>query len=258
MGKASPTLDSLDLIIGARGDHEVAEHSLRIFSEVLPGDYHSAVYCDGDTLATDVYHTGAGWSGPASPMATFLQKSHLNHPFACHFLPVREPACYRRSEMVANQDWSRSEFYNELDRPMGIRDMVAIYQVTRNGDIIVLTCGRPNAFRQKDLDSVRPFHRILTAMLQARRRPGPMALSHSSGARSLSRREMAVMHWVREGKRNAEISVILGISTHTVRKHLENAFAKLGVETRTAAALLFSEDSRNFEAFRKEKVAFAA
>jgi len=51
------------------------------------------------------------------------------------------------------------------------------------------------------------------------------------------------MGWVREGKRNSEISVILGLSTHTVRKHLENAFWKLGVETRTAAALMFSAGS---------------
>ena len=52
---------------------------------------------------------------------------------------------------------------------------------------------------------------------------------------------MEVMLWVREGKRNGEISAILGLSTHTVRKHLENAFEKLGVENRTAAVLMFSE-----------------
>ena len=34
---------------------------------------------------------------------------------------------------------------------------------------------------------------------------------------------------------NAEIGCVLGISPETVRKHLENAYAKLGVHTRTAA-----------------------
>jgi len=60
-------------------------------------------------------------------------------------------------------------------------------------------------------------------------------------ASRLSRRESEVMCWVREGKRNGEIAVILGISSHTVRKHLENTFSKLGVETRTAAAKVFVE-----------------
>jgi len=241
MGTSLSILGSLDFIIGARDDREVAEHSLRIFAEVVPGDYYSAVYCAGDTLASDVYHPEAGWFGTGSPMAKFIQKNHVNHPFARDFLPARQPSCYRRSEMVTNQNWHRSDFYNELDRPLGIKDMVAIYQVTRKGDIIVLTCGRASAFRQKDLDSVRPFNRILSAVIQSRRTPRAIAHSALTGDRALSRREMEVMHWVREGKRNGEISAILGLSTHTVRKHLENAFSKLGVETRTAAALLFSE-----------------
>ena len=37
---------------------------------------------------------------------------------------------------------------------------------------------------------------------------------------------------------NAEIAERLWVSPATVRKHLENVFAKLGVHTRTAAAAL--------------------
>jgi DNA-binding CsgD family transcriptional regulator len=48
-------------------------------------------------------------------------------------------------------------------------------------------------------------------------------------------REGEILHWMREGKRNGEIATILGLSTRTVGKHLENIFQKLGVETRTAA-----------------------
>lgn len=51
----------------------------------------------------------------------------------------------------------------------------------------------------------------------------------------LTRREQQVVLLVAEGLTNAEIAQQLWISPGTVRRHLENVFAKLGVHTRTAA-----------------------
>ncbi len=56
------------------------------------------------------------------------------------------------------------------------------------------------------------------------------------GAFGLTPREAEVLRWVAAGKTNREIGLILGLSPRTVTKHLEHVFAKLGVETRTAAA----------------------
>jgi len=50
-------------------------------------------------------------------------------------------------------------------------------------------------------------------------------------------REQEILHWVREGKRDPEIAIILGISPRTVHHHMANIYRKLGVETRTAAAM---------------------
>ena len=55
---------------------------------------------------------------------------------------------------------------------------------------------------------------------------------------ALTRREGEVLLWVSYGKPNRVISEILGISPRTVNKHLEQVFAKLGVETRAAAAAI--------------------
>ena len=55
-------------------------------------------------------------------------------------------------------------------------------------------------------------------------------------ARGLTAREVEVLHWMAEGKRDGEIALILGIGVRTVHRHAANLFAKLGVETRTAAA----------------------
>jgi len=52
----------------------------------------------------------------------------------------------------------------------------------------------------------------------------------------LTAREAEVLYWVVKGKINRDIADILGASPATVKKHLERVYAKLGVETRTAAA----------------------
>ena len=55
----------------------------------------------------------------------------------------------------------------------------------------------------------------------------------------LTPREREVLSWVARGKTNAEIACLLWLSPSTVRKHLENVYAKLGVGTRTAAVASF-------------------
>jgi DNA-binding response OmpR family regulator/DNA-binding CsgD family transcriptional regulator len=54
----------------------------------------------------------------------------------------------------------------------------------------------------------------------------------------LTAREAEVLYWVAKGKINRDIGDILGASPATVKKHLERIHAKLGVETRTAAAAM--------------------
>jgi DNA-binding NarL/FixJ family response regulator len=53
----------------------------------------------------------------------------------------------------------------------------------------------------------------------------------------LTPRVAEVLLWVAQGKTNADIATILGISESTVKKHLLEIFEKLGVETRSAATL---------------------
>jgi DNA-binding CsgD family transcriptional regulator len=55
--------------------------------------------------------------------------------------------------------------------------------------------------------------------------------------RALTVRQREVYFWMTQGKSNEEISIILGISAHTVKNHLDQIFQKLGVSNRLAAAL---------------------
>lgn len=51
----------------------------------------------------------------------------------------------------------------------------------------------------------------------------------------LTARECEVFSWLRAGKSDAEISVILGCAVRTVEKHVANLYQKLGVKNRVAA-----------------------
>jgi len=54
----------------------------------------------------------------------------------------------------------------------------------------------------------------------------------------LTPREAEVLMWVARGKSNRDIAEILKLSPRTVNKHLEQVYAKLGVENRASAAAL--------------------
>jgi DNA-binding response OmpR family regulator/DNA-binding CsgD family transcriptional regulator len=60
----------------------------------------------------------------------------------------------------------------------------------------------------------------------------------------LTTREGEVLSWLSKGKTNRDIAQILGLSPRTVDKHLEQIYAKLGVENRTAAAAVATSASR--------------
>jgi len=51
-------------------------------------------------------------------------------------------------------------------------------------------------------------------------------------------REAEVLMWLTRGKSNRDIGEILGLSPRTVNKHLEQIYAKLGIENRSSAVAL--------------------
>ena len=61
--------------------------------------------------------------------------------------------------------------------------------------------------------------------------PPPDALAR------LTPREREVLRWVAAGKADRDIADLLVCSHRTVHKHLQRIYLKLGVETRTAAAM---------------------
>jgi DNA-binding CsgD family transcriptional regulator len=75
--------------------------------------------------------------------------------------------------------------------------------------------------------------------LTVERADGALLLEESHEQIQLTPRERRVLSWVAHDKTNAEIARLLWLAPSTVRKHLENVYAKLGVSTRTAAVARF-------------------
>jgi DNA-binding CsgD family transcriptional regulator len=88
--------------------------------------------------------------------------------------------------------------------------------------------------------SKRPFHhRRGDRRLTVERAGDSLLLEEANDVAGLTAREREILRWVARGKTNPEIASLLWVAPSTVRKHLENVYAKLGVSTRTAAVALF-------------------
>lgn len=69
--------------------------------------------------------------------------------------------------------------------------------------------------------------------------PDKLPVVTESGQDTLSAREHEIMEWVRNGKTNYEIGMILDISAFTVKNHLQRIFKKLDVINRAQAVAKF-------------------
>jgi DNA-binding CsgD family transcriptional regulator len=93
------------------------------------------------------------------------------------------------------------------------------------------------AFERLQAASHADAARALLRSLGVPTRAGP------GGAGTLTGREVEVLRLVAAGLSNQEIATALVISGHTVRRHLQNIFAKIGVPSRAAAtAYAFQHD----------------
>ena len=95
----------------------------------------------------------------------------------------------------------------------------------------------PRGRRRVDADARAPAPRSRRSSGSA---PRPIAVVAGCCAPAalpagLTAREAEVLRLVAEGKTNRDIAVELVISEHTVARHLQNMFVKLGVSSRAGA-----------------------
>ena len=87
-----------------------------------------------------------------------------------------------------------------------------------------------------ELDAARTTFGDIGAVVDRRRLDALVAPTAADETHGLTRRETEVLRLVASGETNRAIADSLVISEHTVARHVQNIFAKLGVSSRTAAS----------------------
>ncbi len=86
-----------------------------------------------------------------------------------------------------------------------------------------------------ELEAARETFANLGAALDLAQVDSLIRLPENRDSHGLTARELQVLRALATGKSNREIAAALVISEHTVRRHVQNIFAKLGVSSRAAA-----------------------
>jgi DNA-binding CsgD family transcriptional regulator len=225
-------LDLLCELGVVEGPDPFPEHVLERFRKLVPSDV--VAYHEGPVSRPALAYAGE----PRGQVTQAIRDAHERHLAQDVLTPAEGARKY--SDYLSKRQFHRLAFYQEVARPLGVEDMIRLW---------IEPCGEANArlefdrpdrgFSERDsavLDLLVPHLRRLRANAIARRRPlGPI---------DLTPREREILELVAEGRTNAEVAGVLWISPGTVRKHLENAYEKLGVHSRTAAAALLNRRSR--------------
>jgi ATP/maltotriose-dependent transcriptional regulator MalT len=125
------------------------------------------------------------------------------------------------------------------------QDLAAPYEAARARELVGLACGQLGDADAAalELEAARDTFAELEAKPDLERIESLALAPGRREAHGLTERELEVLSHLAAGRSNREIAAKLVISEHTVARHVQNIFAKLGVSSRTAAtAYAFEHD----------------
>jgi DNA-binding CsgD family transcriptional regulator len=214
----------------------------RIGVESLPRAVASEIttlsICD---LASNRRHVvGSPGSRLGAEDRACFDRHFTEHPLVRYHAHRRGAGAHRISDSLPFARFRHSALYGEYYRRIGIDHVVAVPIAVDSRTLVSFVLNRKRRdFSDREvalLDVVggllaRQYRRVSAATRASEgARPGPAAAL-------LTAREREVVGWVAAGKTDRDIAALLGCSHRTIQKHLERSYVKLGVETRTAAAM---------------------
>lgn len=217
---------------------DFGKHLVRIAGELFPG---MTVAFDQIEESTGYYAIDHNFPLSESEQARLfarLQEVYQQNPIYSYIQSGRRGTVVDIGDLMPRDRFHRTEFYQDIFRPTKLEHQVNVL-LSREGWISVLTIngekqipGRMQTLLGLAARHIRLAHRNACLLDGAQVLKAP----HAAPPSTLTPRECEVFEWLREGKRNAEIAMILGCAPRTVDKHVQNILRKTGAETRTAAA----------------------
>ena len=225
----------VDAASSARGTEPFPPDVLESLARLVPGE--ALGYYEWSLDSHDLPNVAVETPPLPTPPGVAEARSALcsTYPLSIMRLSAARRPC-RLSDFTSCRDLHRLEYYDYVLRPFGIEHQLRLFLSAPPGRSRVFYFSRRSVdgdFSDRDsglLELMRPF------LVAIRERFELRAASTSNGVNGLTAREGEILRWVARGKTNREIAGLLVVSAHTVRKHLENIYAKLGVHTRTGAA----------------------
>ena len=162
-----------------------------------------------------------------------LQQVYQQNPIYSYMQAGGTGPVVRLSDLCSRRTLERTDFYNDIFRPLDLQHQLSVI-MPRAGWITTLTINRDRDLPQSTADLLQLASRHISLAHRASQLSDPPAVPEH-GTHALTQREREVFHWMREGKRNGEIAIILGCASRTVEKHVENILHKTSSETRGAA-----------------------
>jgi DNA-binding CsgD family transcriptional regulator len=212
-------------------------HAMTGLARLIPSDI--LTYNEIDTRqrrATAVVEPAG--SIPAWGVATLGRLTH-QHPLVTHYARTRDRQPRKISDFLSLSQFRKLDLYNELFGPLSINFQMAVTIPSAPGLVIGVAFNRSRRdFSERDralLEAIRPHLAQAYRNVAERANLAERALVAQEAA--LTAREHEVLVLVADGRTNPEIADRLSVSPRTVQKHLEHVYEKLGVSTRTAAAM---------------------
>ena len=146
---------------------------------------------------------------------------------------IEAMAAYARGSVALAEGDAEQGLVEARQAWRGWHELGAPYEAARARLLVAEACRLLGDLDSEQLER-EAAHAVFSELAAELGLAGPV--TSPPGPDGLSPRELDVLRLVADGLGNREIAGSLFISQHTVARHLQNIFAKLGVSSRTAAA----------------------
>src|SRR5580693_7140784 len=226
----------------------LAQRTVAAVTHVLPNDMVTYNEVDLVRRVDDIFITpdDTRLARGTADYAAFMR--HIDeHPLIAHNARIADPVPRKISDFLSNRQFRSLGLYCEFFQVFDVNYQMAMVVQHAGQRMIGVAANRTlSDFTERErvcLGVLRSHvvqayrHGLSIESVRAGLHLGRDARATVSG---LTQREAEVLRWVAAGKSNDDVARTIGVTSATVKKHLEHIYDKLGVANRTAESALYN------------------